>query len=222
MTVPVISLGGSIFSKDGQVYLDEFIERIRDEGSYAIIVGGGPLAREKIAWLRKMGVGEYQLDIVGIHFTRINALSLSLALGGLVEIPETINSAVRDLQLYGKVVMGGTEPGHTTDAVSLLLAEAIGAKSVVNVTDIDALYDRRPGIPGAKKIRSASFSDVAAMILAEKRGAGSNFPIDALSLNIAQRSNITIKIVSFKDMDNVFACLMGKKFNGTAIGTPKV
>ncbi|MEM1996219.1 MAG: UMP kinase, partial [Thermoplasmatales archaeon] len=95
MTVPIISLGGSIFSKDGQVYLEEFIERIRDESSYAIVVGGGPLAREKIAWLRKMGVGEYQLDIVGIYFTRINALSVSLALGGLLEIPENINSAVK-------------------------------------------------------------------------------------------------------------------------------
>ncbi|MEM0141160.1 MAG: UMP kinase [Thermoplasmatales archaeon] len=221
MASPIISLGGSIFSKERQIYLEDFIERIREEDSYAIIVGGGPLAREKISWLRKMGVGEYQLDLIGIHFTRINALSLSLALGGLVEIPTTIDSALNDLRLYGKVVMGGTEPGHTTDAVSLLLAEAVGANSVINVTDVDGLYDKRPDLPGAKRITKASYSEAVNMILGEKRGAGSNFPIDALSLNIAQRSNIRIKIVSFRNMENVFDCIRGKKFEGTTIGLSK-
>ncbi|MGC8645348.1 MAG: UMP kinase [Thermoplasmata archaeon] len=217
MVSPVVSLGGSIFSPEGEVYLERFIKRIKEEKSYAIIVGGGPLAREKISWLRKLGVGEYQLDMMGIHFTRINALSLSLALGGIDEIPTNIDSAVKDFRLYGKVIMGGTEPGHTTDAVSLLLAEAIGSHVVVNVTNVDGLYDRNPSDPGARKIKKATYVQAIRMLSKEKRGAGSNFPLDILSLNIARRSGIKIKIVSFKDMENVFSCLKGKRYEGTVI-----
>jgi len=218
VTTPVISLGGSIFSKEGERYLETFISGIKKERKYAIVVGGGPQARERISWLRKMGVGEYQLDMMGIHFTRVNALSLSLALGEIEEVPTTIDAAVRDFKIYGKVIMGGTEPGHTTDAVSLLLAEAIGSRTVINVTNVDGLYDRNPDDPGARRLKEASYVRAIKMLSEEKRRAGANFPLDILSLNIARRSEIKIKIVSFKDMENVFNCIKGKRYEGTVIG----
>ena len=51
------------------------------------------------------------------------------------------------LQLAGSnkiVVMGGTEPAHSTDAVGSILAEFIGAELLINATSVDGLYDKDP------------------------------------------------------------------------------
>jgi uridylate kinase len=214
---PVISLGGSIFSKSDERYLLEFIERIKRVEGYALVVGGGPMAREEISKLRKIGAKEYYLDMMGIQATRLNATMVSLALGNLMEVPKSIDEAVRQMKLYQRVVMGGTEPGHTTDAVSLLLAEALDRDTVVNVTNVDYLYDRDPKLKGAKKIEKISYLSAIGMITSEKRGAGTNFPMDILSLNIARRSNIKVKIVSFRDPANVFRAIDDKRFKGTTV-----
>ena len=121
------------------------------------------------------------------------------------------------MKVYKRVIMGGTEPGHTTDAVSLLLAEALSRDTVVNVTNVDYLYDRDPKVKGAKKIENITYSDATKMITSEKRGAGANFPLDILSLNIARRSGIKIKIVSFRDPSNAFKAIDGRKFEGTTV-----
>ncbi|MCL6003251.1 MAG: UMP kinase [Thermoplasmatales archaeon] len=217
MSGPVISLGGSIFSKTDEKYLLEFIKRIKKENEYALVVGGGPIARDEISRLRKIGAKEYYLDMMGIQATRLNATMVSLALGNLMEVPRSIDEAVRQMKLYKRVIMGGTEPGHTTDAVTLLLAEALNKDTVVNVTNVDFLYDRDPRLKDANKIERISYSSAIKMITAEKRGAGENFPLDILSLNIARRSSIRIKLVSFKDTSNVFNAINGKKFKGTLV-----
>ncbi len=212
----VISLGGSIFSAE-EKYLMNFIEIMKGRKSYAIVVGGGKIARERISLLREMEASEYHLDKMGIQATRLNALTVSLALGNSMDIPKSIDEALEYLELYGKVVMGGTEPGHTTDAVSLLLAEAYGAKRVVNITDIDYIYDKNPKLRGAKRYSSISFEDILDLLNKEARNAGQNFPMDILSINIARRSGIEIDVVSFKDQDNVRRALEGEDFKGTRI-----
>jgi uridylate kinase len=214
---PVISLGGSIFSKADEKYLVKFIQKVKGFRSYAIVVGGGQMARSQISRLRSLGAKEYHLDMMGIQATRLNAMMVSLALGNLMEIPKSIDEAVRQMKLYNRVVMGGTEPGHTTDAVSLLLAEALNRDTVVNITNVDFIYDRDPKFPGAKKIEKISYTSAIDMITSEKRRAGANFPMDLLSLNIARRSDIRIKIVSFRNMENTFKAIMGKRFVGTII-----
>lgn len=212
----VISLGGSIFSSD-LVYLKNFIDIMKNEKKYAIVVGGGKIARERITLLREMGASEYHLDKMGIQATRLNALTVSLALGNAMDIPISIDKALETLEIYGKVVMGGTEPGHTTDAVSLLLAEAYGASRVVNVTDVDYIYDRNPKLEGAKKLESLSYEGILELLSKEARNAGQNFPMDILSINIARRSHIEIDIVSFKNKENLENAIKGKKFEGTVI-----
>ncbi len=217
MDKTVVSLGGSIFAENMSSYLMNIINLFKRKESYAIVVGGGPIARERIDFLRRLGATEYHLDKMGIHATRLNAMTVSLALGNSMEIPRTIDEAISILHEYGRVVMGGTEPGHTTDAVSVLLAEAYGADNVLNVTNVDSLYDRNPKLSGAKKIAGISYTELINMITAEKRGAGANFPTDILSLSIAMRSNIKIKILSYKDVNNISRALDGTSFEGTLI-----
>lgn len=217
MSGTVISLGGSIFSKDEEKYLLKFIEGMQRCKSYAIVVGGGPIARERIKMLRDLKAKEYYLDRMGIQATRLNAMTVSLALGNLMDIPKSIDEAVIQMEIYNRVVMGGTEPGHSTDAVSALLSEALGRDTVVNITNVDGLYDRDPSRVRARKMERISYETAISMLTAEKRGAGTNFPIDLLSLNIARRSNLEIRIVTFRNLENAFNAIEGKKFSGTTI-----
>ncbi len=213
----VISMGGSIFENALEKDVKSTVDVFKNYDNYAIVVGGGPLARERIKFLRELGASEYHLDKMGIQATRLNALTISLALGNLIPIPSSIDEAIDILQSYGKVVMGGTEPGHTTDAVSLLLAEAWGAKSVFNVTNVDYLYDKNPKEKGANKIEKISYRKLMDLLTEEEKKAGSNFPIDILSINIAMRSNIEIFILSYKDRENLKNALDGKDFRGTVV-----
>lgn len=213
----VISLGGSIFGEDLETYLKSFTSIMKKYENYAVVVGGGPIARERIKILRDIGASEYHLDKMGIQATRLNALTVSLALGNSMAIPADIDDAIALLHTYGKVVMGGTEPGHSTDAVSLLLAEAWGAKKVLNITNVDSLYDRDPRMKGAKKIGKITYGGLMDILTAEERRAGTNFPMDILSINIAMRSNIDIYILSYRDPENVKNAIEGKKFTGTIV-----
>ncbi len=149
MKCVVISLGGSIVSRPS---LD--VQFIRDLSSVlrdlpvdrvGIVVGGGALAREYIGALRPAGVNENVLDEIGIHATRMNALAIASLLDGApTEIPENINDAAKLLRQERYVVMGGTEPGHTTDTVSALLAERIGSRVMINATSVDGGLHCRP------------------------------------------------------------------------------
>ncbi|MEM0456069.1 MAG: hypothetical protein QXI75_02105, partial [Candidatus Anstonellales archaeon] len=75
----VFSVGGSIFySKSEGInheFISGFLNFIRELRGYrgAIVVGGGPLAREFINEGRKLGLTEYENDMLAIWETRKNA-----------------------------------------------------------------------------------------------------------------------------------------------------
>ena len=45
-----------------------------------------------------------------------------------------------NLPIHKIVVMGGTEPAHSTDAVGSLLAEYVNAELLINATSVDGLF----------------------------------------------------------------------------------
>jgi len=128
----VISYGGSILAPEE---IDTgFISRVAEllkkaEGSVYVVVGGGEIAREYIERGRELGANESLLDEIGILATRMNAYLLLSALGSEAypRVAESIDEAITAKQRI--VVMGGTVPGHTTDAVAALLAERLGSKN---------------------------------------------------------------------------------------------
>ncbi|MBI4975444.1 UMP kinase, partial [Candidatus Peregrinibacteria bacterium] len=59
------------------------------------------------------------------------------------------------------VVIGGTIPGITTDTDSVLLAEALKAQRLVNISNTDAIYDSNPKTnPNAKKFSSLGYEQL--------------------------------------------------------------
>ncbi len=216
----IISLGGSIVA--GEEWNCQYLQSFRNfmdnnPEKKAIVVGGGKTARNYINIGSKLGLDQYSLDTLGIEATRLNA-RLLITKTTYPHIPRTIDEAVFATNTYKNVVMGGTEPGHTTDAVSLMLAERLGVEKVINMTSVGGIYEEDPKRnKNAKKIDRLSYEDAERFFFERRMVAGLNIPFDLLSLKIAERSGIKIHIIG-KDIENLKAVIDGEHNVGTVIG----
>jgi uridylate kinase len=224
MNSVVISLGGSIISKDrlNLELMEKFSKTIKSISTYdkfGIVVGGGMLARTYISDLKKYGVNDNILDEIGINATRINALAMSTFFDDVnSKIPTTINDAAELIHNYRYMVMGGTEPGHTTDTVSTLLAERTGSKILINATSVDGVYSADPKLEhDAKKFNRLSYNDAISLSIKNSTGAGTNVFMDITSLTIAKRAKIKIFVVNGFDLNEYKNILCEEKCNGTII-----
>src|SRR5580658_5280160 len=159
-TAVVVSVGGSVLvtGAEDEAYLRGLASLLRGCGRsmpLAVTVGGGRTAREYISLGRSMGLTEVELDEIGIDVTRLHARLLAGAVGGPApdRVPGSIREAVHDLHRASPVILGGTEPGHTTDGVAALLAVRLRAARVVNATDVDGVYEDDPRThPSARRL----------------------------------------------------------------------
>ncbi len=162
-----------------------------------VVIGMGKRGEKALLNARKKKVSEYDLDLIAIKETRKNALLLRKTLGLKGPVPTTINEARTEARRKGITVMGGTVPGHTTNTVGALLAEALGAKKLLNCTNIDGVYTKDPKKhKSAKKFSKLKFEKLIA-IAAEQdgRSARSHFVFDLLASKLIARSKIKTFII---------------------------
>ncbi|WP_456372224.1 UMP kinase [Methanocaldococcus sp.] len=201
----VFDLGGSvIMPKEGanakkiKEYADVF-KKIKDEGhEIAIVVGGGKTAREYISIARELKANNSFCDEIGIMATRMNAMILISALGeySIKKVPTSFEEAELILNLGKIPVMGGTHPGHTTDAVSASLAEFINADLLVIGTNVDGVYNKDPNkYKDAKKFDKISAKQLVDLALSFSLEAGSSSVIDLLAAKIIERSKLKVIVV---------------------------
>ncbi len=194
----VIALGGSVLFGDFDTEnIKKFAQVINEhEGKLAIVVGGGKIARRYIETARNLGADEVTCDIIGIGVTRINAKVLAVCLNNCPDtIPENFPEAKELLDRYDRVVMGGTFPGHTTDATSALLAEFLRADELLIATSADGVYTKDPKVHAdAEKIEKLSPDELVEIVFKSSINAGSSSVVDLLASKIIQRSRIKTKI----------------------------
>ena len=225
MSVIVISIGGSILAPEklNTKYikaLANMLKRISSNNKLFLVVGGGALARKYITAARTMGANEIVLDEIGIAATKLNARLLITALGELSyhEPVETFDLALTYSKQFPIVIMGGTHPGHTTDAVAMMLAEFIGADLFINATSVDGVYTADPKIvSSAKKLEKLTSDRLIEITMQGSHKAGPHVVIDPLAARIIKRSGIKTLVVDGRDLKNFEAALLGKKFDGSVI-----
>ena len=220
----VFSIGGSILAPDGVdrqyvALLSTMLKELSTKHQMAVVVGGGKPARQKIAEARSRGVSWAQCDHIGIMATRENARYLVAALGREANrvIPESIYEAA---SIFGKriVVMGGTEPGHSTDAVAALIADWVGADVFINASNVDAVYDKNPKKNlDAKPLESAGIDDLIRLLDGEGFNAGEYPLLDPTSLKVIKRARIKTIVLDGRDIDNMRAAAEGRPFKGTTV-----
>jgi uridylate kinase len=223
----VVSIGGSVLiTGTGDLeYLRDLALLLRNFGQtapLAVTVGGGRTARDYIALGRSMGLTEVELDEIGIDVTRLHARLLAGAVGGPTpdRIPGSVREVVHELHRSSPVILGGTEPGHTTDGVAALIAVRLRAARVVNATDVDGVYEEDPRThPSARRLASLSWPEFREMVHRSTTGAaGQNFLFDRLGADLLARVGIPLSIVGGRNLPNLEAAIQGRPFEGSRIG----
>ncbi|MFQ5888314.1 MAG: UMP kinase [Candidatus Hydrothermarchaeales archaeon] len=219
----VVGIGGSIFCGEDCIdaeYIRSFsvamLEASKKHKMF-IVAGGGKTARTYIEAGRELGYSEDVLDLLGVYATRLNAMIISASLGekGLGFIPEEVEDV--DTEEERIVVMGGTVPGHSTDAVAAMLAAHVDAELLIIATDVDGVYERDPKKdPTAKRFEKLSTEKLIEIVKGEQYRAGSSGVVDLKAAKIIHEKGLKAVVVDGRDVRNITDAIDGK-VSGTVI-----
>lgn len=221
----VLSVGGSLIAPAAGIdtvflkSLRKFVLQRFDKGDRLIIVtGGGAVARQYVtASLLVEKVPEDDQDWLGIHATRLNAHLVKTILRDVAH-PEIVTNPNKIMRVKSQVlVAGGYRPGWSTDYVAVLLAKKYKAKTVINLSNIDYVYDQDPNLfPKAKLIKEISWSDFRDIVGSEWH-PGLNAPFDPIASQLAEKLKLKVAVLNGGNMMNVNKFLDDQKFKGTVI-----
>jgi uridylate kinase len=220
-----ISAGGSIMVPDAPdvAYVRQLageLATLADRFRVFVVAGGGRVARNYIQAARQLGADEATLDMLGIDVTRLNARVLIAALGehALARPPHHFDEAIEASRAFPVVVMGGTHPGHTTDAVTAMLGERARAARLIIMTNVDGVYTSDPRLdPHAKRIDAMSAAQLVQVTSGMSHSAGSTGVVDPMACKIIQRARIPTCVLHGRDFDALRAAADGRPFKGTAV-----
>lgn len=204
----VISLGGSlIVPEEVDVdFLREFKKLIETQVAkgkkFVIITGGGKICRKYQEAAKSISnPSDTDLDLIGIRALNLNA-----------ELVRTLFKGQDGVAIYG-----AEKPGNSTDLVAVRLAKENNAKVVINLSNIDYVYDSDPKKnPNAKKIEQISWRDYRALIPKEWN-PGLNSPFDPIASEMSEQEGMRVVIMNGKPLDNLTKYLNGEQFQGTVI-----
>ena len=222
MKTVVVSIGGSVVLSDeaDALFLKKLttlFKKINNEYKLYVVVGGGSIARRYIQLGRELGFDEDTLDLIGIDVTRVNARIITNLLGiSNKEIPRKTNEAMK--LNFPIVVMGGTDPKHSTDLVGAELGEKTNAVRFVNATNVDGIYDKDPNkYKDARQLKKVTIDSLITQYGTTWGVAGKNIFMDEPALEIIKRAKMTTYIVNGKRLDQLEKALTGQSFDGTII-----
>ena len=224
----VLSLGGSLVVPNGGIdtqFLLDFNTFIRNQVSskkrrFFITVGGGAIARQYIEAGRTTRGGELaesDIDWLGVHSSRLNAQLVRTIFQDIAD-PRVIKHYEIILKIESPVaIAAGWKPGWSTDYCAVTLCQDYGVSQVINLTNVDQVYDRDPKkFADAKPIDTISWKDYRHMIGSDWT-PGMNAPFDPIASKLAHEVGITVKILNGKNLDNLAKALDGEAFVGTTI-----
>jgi len=210
-----LSLGGSIINP-GEIdvnFLEQFsdiLKRLIPKYKFMIVCGGGKVAREYIKALPR-GLTEGERDFMGIEATWLNAKLLSYYFKGYCApiLPKTVEELIEQLEIYDVGLSGGFLPAVKTDEDAAIVADLFGSPILINVTNVDGIYDKDPQTHSdAEKFSTLTYKEFYEIINPLSLDAGSNAPFTLIAAKICERSNMRI-IICPKDLDKIQQAIEG-------------
>jgi uridylate kinase len=108
-------------------------------------------------------------------------------------------------------------PGWSTDYDAVILARDHKAKVIINMSNIDYVFDKDPAkFKEAKPLKNITW-DAMEELVGNKWTPGHNAPFDPIATKLAKSLKLTIAIANGKDMENIKKIIDGKEFKGTVI-----
>lgn len=223
METVVISLGGSLIvpSEIDVNFLKKFkqmILKFTKNKKFIIICGGGRTCRKYQEAAGKVTKLEHEdLDWLGIHATRLNAhlmrtIFRDYAYSRIIKNPDEKIDLDKPI-----LIAAGYKPGSSTDYDAVLLAKNFGVKTLINLTDMNYVYDKDPDkYKNAKPFKRMRWKDYR-KISGSVWNPGLSLPFDPVAAKEAQKSNLKVVIMNGRNIRNLENFLKGKGFEGTVI-----
>lgn len=228
----VISVGGSLIVPNGGVdtaFLSNLNKLIRNQvikgRRFLLVAGGGNIARHyRDAGKTVIGdLSEEDLDWLGIHATRFNAHLLRTIFQDIANPRVVINYEKKIANWREPVAIGaGWKPGWSTDYDAVILARDYRANIIINLSNIESVFDRDPKkFKDAKPIAKMTWDEME-KIVGDKWTPGLNIPFDPIATQLAKKLGLTMIIASGHDFENLDNIIEGEPFRGTVIQPFKI
>jgi len=220
--VLIISLGGStIVPKEiDLIFLKQFKKFVLENKNqkFIIVCGGGHTNKIYNAAARKLSkISDEDLDWIGIKTTMLNAelvrsMFSKIAYDKFVEPIKKVKTNKR------VIICSGWKPGWSSDYDAVLLARSFGVKVVVNLTNIDYVYDKNPQkFKSAKPLKNLTWGDYKKLI-GSKWIPRMHAPFDPVASRLAEKWGVKVVVMRGADLNNLKSFLEGKKFKGSVLG----
>lgn len=223
----ILSVGGSIIiPKTGfdVGFLKKFraliLSRVKKGDKFVLVVGGGATCRVyQNALTEVVRLPNRELHWLGVYSTWFNAEFVKLLFAGKYVYKDVIKNPTDKLIINKPIIIAaGWKPGFSTDTDSILLAKQFGAKEVINLSNIDYVFDKDPNkFANAKKIEKINWKDFRKNIVGYKWLPGKNSPFDPIASGLAKKLGLKVIIMNGRNLTEVKNALEGKKFKGTLI-----
>ena len=186
---------------------------------FIISPGGGKTCRKYQTALKAVAAGSHDdLDWIGLNTNKFHAKFLQLIFKNLAE-KTIVDEPTKKMPFTKKILIGsgGWKPGRSSDDFAVRLAKLYGAQTVINLSNIDFLYDKDPRkFKSARKIEKISWNGLL-KITGRKWRPGANVPFDPTAAKIAQKNKLEVIIANGKNLPNLKNILEGRKFKGSTI-----
>jgi uridylate kinase len=222
----VMSVGGSLIVPDqiDTVFLSQLKNFIISETAlgrrFIIIAGGGKTARRYQEAAANVGdMTAEDLDWLGLHATRLNGHLLrtifrDLAHPVMITNPDDILDVPKNLPL---IIAAGYRPGCSTDYRAIQIANLVGAKKVINLSNTDYVYTDNPKTnPETEKIENITWSEFRKLI-PEEWGPGLSSPFDPVAAREAEKLGIEVAQINGSKISEVIKYVHNEDFIGTKI-----
>ena len=218
--VLVISVGGSLIVPESidTDFLLEFKKIILNQNKkFIIICGGGKTARKYQEAAKSISdSSKYDLDWLGIYGTILNAYLLKTIFGENIR-GKIITNPTEKINFNEKILIAsGWKSGSSTDYGGVLLAKNFGVNKLINLTNVDYVYDKDPKLGNAKPIKKISWKEFR-KLLPDKWDPGLNTPFDPVAAKEAERLGLEVIVMNGKKLKNFENYLEGREFIGTRI-----
>ena len=109
------------------------------------------------------------------------------------------------------IVAAGWKPGWSTDYVAARIAHRVGATHLINMSNIDQVYDADPReVPGANPLSDMNWKEYRKMV-GNEWSPGLSAPFDPIASKFCHKKHIEVFVVG-NDFDNVERLLDGREF----------
>ena len=224
----VISLGGSIVVPNGidvdfvRTFRDFIMRKVVDGYRFILVVGGGSTCREYIVAAENIDrtMTDEDKDWIGIHATRLNAHLLRTVFRAVAH--PRVNDNPHNFEEFRDckepvVVASGWRPGFSTDFDAVVLGHNLGAQTVINLSNIDYVYDKDPHKHvDAKKIEHMTWDEYRALI-GGTWAPGMHAPFDPIASQFAAKHGMRVVIINGDNLANFTAYIEQQSWDGTII-----